>query len=253
MRLGSMKGMMLRQQWVCWGAWMVFVCFPLTGFAIDGDKESSFSAALYQEGDYYRAVTEILREQFHNPKKLKDRALNLRLIRSYFHLKDDVRLKTAVSQILADPSPLAGGEKEEIAAYLLLTHLKRDQESAAERVWDRYLKGGEIPLFPLFSEVKGTVDPDRAGLYSAFLPGAGFLLTESYGKAAGSFLLNAVFIAGTYHAYHKGLYGVAGLLFFFEIGWYKGGINAAVESAEQFNQKRVEEVQQRWIELHFTF
>lgn len=232
---------------------VVFLLTPVSLQASDINNRLSFPEVLYREKEYYRVVTEVLREQFHQPKKAEEKKLNLLLVKSYFHLEDYIALKTAARSILSEEGIYDIEEKQEVAKYLTLIYLKENKENKAKHIWEKYVLHKEDKSFFLSSNILGQIDPERAGLYSAIVPGSGMLLTGEYGKAAVSFLLNIGFLLGTYQYYHRGAYGIAGLLLFFEIGWYKGGINASKESAENYNRRLVQDRKNRWIEYNIRF
>ncbi len=78
--------------------------------------------------------------------------------------------------------------------------------------------------------------PKVAGALSAVLPGAGHLYAGRPGQAASSFLLNALFIAGAVLAFKHDSPVLGGILIFFELGWYQGGIRSAAQAAREENQ-----------------
>ncbi|MBI4640031.1 MAG: tetratricopeptide repeat protein [Candidatus Tectomicrobia bacterium] len=80
--------------------------------------------------------------------------------------------------------------------------------------------------------------PLLSGLFSAFLPGSGQFYTGRKRDGTASFLLNASFLAAAITALKKGNDGAAGVLLFFEAGWYVGNIYGAVNSAHKFNLDR---------------
>jgi tetratricopeptide (TPR) repeat protein len=80
--------------------------------------------------------------------------------------------------------------------------------------------------------------PAVAGTLSAILPGAGHLYAGRPGKAASSFLLNALFIAGAVIAFQNDSPVLGGILVFFELGWYTGGIRSAAQAAREENQNQ---------------
>jgi tetratricopeptide (TPR) repeat protein len=85
--------------------------------------------------------------------------------------------------------------------------------------------------------------PKLAGGLSAVLPGAGHLYAGRPGKAVTSFLLNALFIAGAVAAFEHNSPVLGGILIFFELGWYVGGIRSAAQTAREYNEKQ--EIQYR--------
>jgi tetratricopeptide (TPR) repeat protein len=84
---------------------------------------------------------------------------------------------------------------------------------------------------------KGERSPVLAGVLSGVLPGAGHLYAGRPGQAASSFLLNALFITGAVLAFEHESPALGGILIFFEVGWYAGGIRSAAQAAREENQK----------------
>ena len=84
---------------------------------------------------------------------------------------------------------------------------------------------------------KGERSPVTAGALSAILPGSGHLYAGRPGQAASSFLLNALFITGAVLAFEHDSPALGGILLFFEVGWYVGGIQSAAQAAREENQK----------------
>ncbi len=84
-------------------------------------------------------------------------------------------------------------------------------------------------------------DPWVAGGLAALLPGSGHLYAGRHKEALTSFILNATFIAGASWAIKEGYLVTGGILSFFELSWYLGGISTAVREARQFNRDREEE------------
>jgi TolA-binding protein len=84
----------------------------------------------------------------------------------------------------------------------------------------------------------GKKSPAMAGSLSAVLPGSGHLYAGRPGQAASSFLLNALFIAGAVIAFQNDSPVLGGILVFFELGWYQGGIRSAVQAAREENQRQ---------------
>ena len=79
--------------------------------------------------------------------------------------------------------------------------------------------------------------PVMAGVLSGVLPGAGHLYAGHPGQAASSFLLNTLFITGAVLAFEHDSPVLGGILVFFEMGWYVGGIRSAAQAAREENQK----------------
>ncbi|MDH4163172.1 MAG: tetratricopeptide repeat protein [Nitrospirota bacterium] len=80
--------------------------------------------------------------------------------------------------------------------------------------------------------------PALAGGLSAVLPGAGQLYVGRKYDALLSFMMNGVFIWATAEALHNHSHTTAGVLLFFETGWYFGNVYSAVSSAHKYNRDR---------------
>ncbi len=102
------------------------------------------------------------------------------------------------------------------------------------------------PLYPAAQQLaleaqEGSQRPKKspllAGALSAFLPGAGQLYNGRRGDAILTFLLNGLFIAGTIEAIQHDQLAIAGVLGFFEAGWYGGNVYSAVNGAHKHNRR----------------
>ena len=82
--------------------------------------------------------------------------------------------------------------------------------------------------------------PEKAGQLQALLPGAGYYYVGLKNAATTSFLINALFIAGTYQLFKKGYPALAVFTLSLEAGWYFGGINGAQLAANEFNERLYE-------------
>lgn len=102
------------------------------------------------------------------------------------------------------------------------------------------------PLYPAAQQLalearEGSQQPKKspflAGTLSTFLPGAGQMYNGRFGDAALTFLLNGLFIAGTIEAIQHDQLAIAGVLGFFEAGWYGGNVYSAVNGAHKHNRR----------------
>jgi tetratricopeptide (TPR) repeat protein len=82
--------------------------------------------------------------------------------------------------------------------------------------------------------------PVLAGAFSGLLPGSGQLYNGRLGDALLAFFLNSLFIIGAIEAVHSNAHVVAGILSFFEMGWYAGNIYGAVNGAHKYNRHTTE-------------
>jgi tetratricopeptide (TPR) repeat protein len=85
-----------------------------------------------------------------------------------------------------------------------------------------------------------TKSPVLAGILSGLLPGSGQLYNGRLGDALLAFFLNGLFIAGVVEAEHSHTHAVAGVLSFFEAGWYAGNVYGAVNGAQKYNRYTTE-------------
>jgi len=79
-----------------------------------------------------------------------------------------------------------------------------------------------------------------AGILSGFLPGSGQLYNGRLGDALLAFLLNGLFVVGTVEAVRSNKPAVAGILSFFEAGWYTGNVYGAVNGTHKYNRRTTE-------------
>jgi len=86
-----------------------------------------------------------------------------------------------------------------------------------------------------------TKSPLLAGIFSGLLPGSGQLYNGRLGDALLAFFLNSLFIVGAVEAVHSGAPAVAGILSFFEAGWYAGNVYGAINSANKYNRRTTEQ------------
>jgi len=87
--------------------------------------------------------------------------------------------------------------------------------------------------------------PGLAGTLAAVLPGAGHLYVGRPAQAASSFLLNGLFILGAVAAFTHDSPVLGGILTFFELGWYQGGIRSAAAAAREANEEEEKRYRQK--------
>jgi TolA-binding protein len=90
------------------------------------------------------------------------------------------------------------------------------------------------------SERLPTKSPVLAGIFSGLLPGSGQLYNGRLGDALLAFFLNSMFIVGAVEAIHRNSPAVAGILSFFEAGWYAGNVYGAINGANKYNRHTTE-------------
>lgn len=102
--------------------------------------------------------------------------------------------------------------------------------AAAQRLSTEVLDGAQLPQ----------KSPALAGILSGILPGSGQLYNGRRGDALLAFLLNGLFIVGTVEAIESGELAIAGILSFFEAGWYAGNVYGAINGAHKHNRRVME-------------
>ncbi|MBU3917504.1 hypothetical protein KKA14_18375 [bacterium] len=210
-------------------------------------NEFSYPLALYDQGDYYRAISEFLRLKEDDSVGKNNPEIDLYLLKSYLKLKQYDQIEILAGSILEKRSHLHDPAYiSEASSILSISYLETENFGKAEEIWQRYLDDSQNHLFPLSKKLEGEIEPEKAKLYSTILPGAGMVLTGEYGKAVVAFLVNALFIAGSYQSFNKEQYGLAGIFCFFEISFYVGGRNASYESAENHNNQLKREFYRSW-------
>jgi TolA-binding protein len=101
---------------------------------------------------------------------------------------------------------------------------------AAQRLAEEVLDGERLPR----------KSPLLAGLLSGILPGSGQFYNGRLGDALLAFFLNGLFVAGVTEAITSNELAIAGVLSFFEAGWYAGNLYGAINGAHKYNRHTVE-------------
>ncbi len=267
---------------------LVAFCILFSSVAAQGqqglspDQVMSFADYLFEEGDYYRAITEYERFIFVFPQNPRVKKARFQIALSYFKGGKYVQAVERF-RVLAEQFPAE--ETGRNALYMLaetyyqrkdydqaiemyekfLTSYPSDPQADAARIkkgWC-YMREGNWkeaaeefrklpPDSPLHDQGAGLAEnaehypeierksPYVAGGLSAVLPGAGQLYVGRKTDAVAAFLLNGTFIWATAEAYHNENYVTAGILLFFESGWYLGNIYNAASSAHKYNRQAEE-------------
>jgi len=224
-----------------------FAVSPLEQISDPETEQLEFIIKLYNQADYYRSLSEITRIKYQHPE-LRSKQVNLYHLKNLFQLKEYQTLKsTALKLLNRDEAEKAATDQKQVGLILTASFLDQGDESQAQSIWTTYVREEESPDFPFSNTFEKLVDPDQASLYSSIIPGSGLLLSRQYDKAAVSFLLNLIFIYGSYHAYIQQQYGISGLMLFFEVSWYIGGKKASRESATIINHSHIRRQQNKWM------
>jgi tetratricopeptide (TPR) repeat protein len=105
---------------------------------------------------------------------------------------------------------------------------------------DLYRSAQLLAQEALVGERLPTKSPVLAGIFSALLPGSGQLYNGRLGDALLAFFLNSLFIVGAIEAIHNDAPAIAGMLSFFEAGWYAGNVYGAINGAHKYNRHTTE-------------
>jgi tetratricopeptide (TPR) repeat protein len=234
----------------------------------------SFADSLFEERDYYRAITEYKRFLHFFPEDGAAPGVVLRIAEGFLagerweeaeealsrlarHYANSPEAESAAllhagiperhgnfaeagsryRRILEDPA-VPGPIRRESRYRLAWTLIEQDRFDAARKE----LEMVEGPAAESLADEMGGLDrlplksPNLAGGLSALVPGTGQLYAGRPRDAALAFLLNAAFIWGALESFDDGNEVVGGILLFFEAGWYTGNIYNAVNSAQKFNR-----------------
>ncbi|HKK02074.1 MAG TPA: tetratricopeptide repeat protein [Desulfuromonadales bacterium] len=234
----------------------------------------SFADALYNQGDYYRAITEYRRFLFFFPDDHSAPRAALQIGESDLAGKRWNDAETALHKVMDDYP--ATGEAHRAALLFAGVPFRRGNYSLARRRYRKLLGGGTLDAAadaevryriawtlieenryaaaaatlsavgrPRAADLAAALppleklprkSPALAGGLSAVLPGAGQLYAGRPRDAGLSLALNSAFILGAWQSFDHGLPALGGLLAFFEAGWYTGNIFNAVNSTEKYNR-----------------
>lgn len=235
-------------------------------------KEYKIAMGFALELDLYQAITAFKRTIFLLPKEEKKRRLELQyeiLLCYYIGKKYSEVIQTFDSSGLR----FAMGEFPATHDLLIIlfdsyNHLKEPEkaqkilqymqvpfpEDAQKLVLSENLLEGNLSVIQQFSVLpdysylsslldcydKEKKSIQKAQVFNAILPGAGYLYLGQKQSAMTAFLLNSLFIGASYYFFHKGNIP-AGIIFAgFESGWYFGGIYGAGEEAKFYNERMYE-------------
>jgi tetratricopeptide (TPR) repeat protein len=128
------------------------------------------------------------------------------------------------------------GKKLTESTMLLKGNIPALEEYSASHPQENDLKG----LLACYEHEKKSIAKTQA--LNAFLPGAGYLYLGQRQSAVTAALLNGLFIAASYHFFHRGDIA-AGIIFTsFEAGWYFGGIYGGGLEAKYYNERLYEKL-----------
>ncbi|MES2198618.1 MAG: tetratricopeptide repeat protein [Chlamydiota bacterium] len=235
-------------------------------------REYKIAMGFAHELDLYQAITAFKRALFLLPKKERQRQIELQyeVLLCYYIGK---RYSEVVQTFDTSGLRFVGAEFSASHDLLIIlfdsyNHIKEPEkaqkildymqvhypEEAQKLALSQSLQEGNIPLIEQVATLpnydylssllscyeKEKKSVQKAQVFNALLPGAGYLYVGQKQSAMTAFLLNGLFIGASYYFFHKGNIP-AGIIFTgFESGWYFGGIYGAGEEANFYNERMYE-------------
>lgn len=245
-----------------------------------------FAEMLFQEGDYYRAITEYKRAMFLCDIPAVRVDANTRigqslflagqygLLEGWFQESAETGLLTEEGSILYGRSLYRAGRFREAADYF--SGVDSVLEDRSEVAQARFYQGlsrvrseeysGAMECFRAVPENSAYFQ--RAGVFSellegapgygrkspvlasilGILPGLGYAYCEHYGTAAASLVLNGLLGWATYDAFKDGDTAEGITVSIFAAGFYLGNIVGSAQSAGRYNRYRSELFQDQFYE-----
>lgn len=262
---------------------------PKFNFNINIIVEPSLSIAesLYEQKDYFNAITEFERYLFFNPSASQQRKIKYKLAYSYFYCNETLKSENILQALLSEQDSLSPKAQQLLAQIYLDTKryfrakielndllftadyhnktkiyralgyialLEHDPQTALEYftlAQDSWLitKTRHILRLP-------HKNVSLAQMLSTFIPGSGEIYARRYGWGILSFLINSAAIYGTIHSIKNKQYLDAALIFtIFFTRFYNGSRNNARDFAISYNQKNYQTAMkeiQRYYEQNAT-
>lgn len=251
-------------------------------------EEQSLGCAFAREGDFYRAITAFKRALFLIPRAdhpTREKEISYQIALAYY--LGEKYLDTAKTYSLTPLSQVTPEfiAYEDLAVILYDSYLRlADHEDQAEYVrnalahvnpkkaqdlalyhailqqdWDTILQAADTdPSRAYFHSIAKQYHHEKksvgkAHLLSAIFPGSGYWYVGQKKSALTSFLLNALFIWGTFEFLDHHLYAPAIITAGFEVGWYAGGIFGAGMAAKEYNSQLYEKYSYKMLQQERLF
>jgi tetratricopeptide (TPR) repeat protein len=212
----------------------------------------SFARGLLSRGDSFGAATEYQRFLHHYSDHARSAEALEGLGRAYAladRWPDAISVFSRLQQIAPGSgsrhllgSALYRGQRYGEAAGVLLAPETGDAGSVLGTLaLLRLGESEELPAaaLPELAEDFRALERKSPGLAGtlAVLPGAGHFYTGRPRDGIVSLVINGAFIWGIYESARREQWALAGVLGFFEVGWYTGNIVSAVNAAHKWNRR----------------
>ncbi len=236
-------------------------------------KEYTIGLGFAHQLDLYQAMTAFKRAEILTPKNEQERLLEMRynIVLCYYlghkwsevtYAFEEGSLKTVTPAfpayqdltIILYDSYLKLNEPEK-AKYILELIRQHDPGAADKLELSAAFSSADFPKLehyaatpPTSTTVKPFLDHYNAEKKSsatarwlnAGIPGAGYLYLGQPQSALTAALLNGLFIAASYHFFHRNQIAAGSIFASFEAGWYFGGIVGAGLEAKYYNERLYE-------------
>jgi len=210
------------------------------------ERQLGFAESLYQEGERFRAESELLRFVHDYPADPLRGAAELARAKLYYqegrYREASLMLHSWLDRFPRNP------EAPSARRLLLLSEVRSGNLAGAEDLLGR-MRGSEkerASLAELRESPPNAVDPGAAVAWSTVLPGSGYFLLGQPGKAATAMSLNLGFLAGAVIAYQQHNTGAALALALVGIALYGGQREAVRKDAEALLAARDRERRREW-------
>jgi len=230
----------------------VVVCllpFNLFGEPASHQKTWGYAESLYQEGEYFRAITEFKRAlyQEQNPKSPLAWSARLWIIKSYLAGGEGKKASKLLAVAVQEPEAppvywvylgIARLDRHKLQPFSLRTKDIKQAIAAFKKVPPT--EANAIYLHDFVEDwEQSTLEtpyyPSLAGGLSAVIPGAGSGYTGRWVEGAYAFLITTLFSAAALQTSQAHQPALATLFGSFGLAFYGGNIYAAVNSAHKSN------------------
>jgi len=206
-----------------------------------------FIAALYAQGDSFRAESEMLRFVGQFPRHPMRPAVEAARAKLYYRRGFPAQSSLMLFS-LRDRYPDAAlpAETLRLLVFSLVREGRLDEAGALGEAAG--LPPGAVHT--LREPPPGAVDAGSAVGWSTVLPGSGFYALGQPGRGTAALGLNLVFIGGTVAAWQQDNPGAALVLLLVELALYRGGREAVREEATRINARLQAEQRDAWLTMH---
>jgi len=232
-------------------------------------KEYQIGLAFARELDLYRAITAFKRAEIllSHQGTFRKKEVQYNIMLSYYlgkryeealetfntselrHVQPNFAPYHDLLIMLYESNKLIGNQE---SAELILDHIRSHYPETADKLTlsTAMIQADFETLTcytdkPYVAEVLSCYTPqaksiERAELFNALLPGAGYAYVGQRQSAVTAFLLNGLFIGAAVYFFLDGNVPAGIIATSFEAGWYFGGIYGAGEAAKHYNERKYE-------------